>query len=175
MLERAARELGIDLAEAVSIGDRLSDIQAGAAVGTATVLVPSDVDEPAARALADFLAVDLLDAVRWLVEGWTSATLDAVRSNPSAVAYPRFVRKRMDCFSGQGDAKGRSKKDDGRSRTRSHASPNPRCVSSSCAACAGVFCGCCGRRAGVFSSRAEAIHGDCFAAFQQHAVEPAGR
>jgi histidinol-phosphate phosphatase family protein len=118
MLERAERELGLDLAEAVLIGDRLSDIQAGAAVGAATVLVPSDVDEPAARALADFVAVDLEDAVRWVLGGRrSSATVDAGSTNPSTVTRPGLARARMDSFSGQRDAGDRSKKDDGRSRT----------------------------------------------------------
>jgi D-glycero-D-manno-heptose 1,7-bisphosphate phosphatase len=118
MLERAARELGLDLAEAVLIGDRLSDIQAGAAVGATTVLVPSDVDEPAARAMADFVAVDLIGAVRWVVGGRaSSATVDAVLRNPPRVARPRAARTRMDPFSGQWDAGSQSKNDDGRSRT----------------------------------------------------------
>jgi len=68
LLERAARELQLDLSKTVVIGDRLSDMEAGAGVGATTVLVASDVYEPAARELADHLALDLASAVRWMLE-----------------------------------------------------------------------------------------------------------
>ena len=67
LLKRAAAELRLDLGESVMIGDRLSDIEAGNAVGSATSFVPSDIDDGGARALADYVARDLRDAVRWVV------------------------------------------------------------------------------------------------------------
>lgn len=45
MLLRAARELGIDLAESWMIGDRRSDLEAGAAAGCRTILVRTGYGE----------------------------------------------------------------------------------------------------------------------------------
>jgi D-glycero-D-manno-heptose 1,7-bisphosphate phosphatase len=79
MLLRAARELGLDVSHAVFIGDRLSDIQAGSAVGASTVLVRSEIDEPAASTLADYVAADLRDAVAWtLATQRSSASIESV-------------------------------------------------------------------------------------------------
>ena len=69
LLEQAAGEHDLDLAESVLIGDSLRDIQAGKAAGArATVLVltghgPSSSAEDHG---ADFVAKDLADAVHWL-------------------------------------------------------------------------------------------------------------
>lgn len=65
LLERAARDFNFDLANTIVIGDRLSDIQAGLAAGSAVVLIASDLDEPLAAELADYVADNLSDAVRW--------------------------------------------------------------------------------------------------------------
>jgi colanic acid biosynthesis glycosyl transferase WcaI len=67
LLQRAARDYGFALASAVLVGDRLSDMQAAAAVGATAVLVASDCGEPAARQLAAYCASGLGDAVTWLL------------------------------------------------------------------------------------------------------------
>ncbi len=70
MLLRAAAELGIDLAESWMIGDRVSDLEAGAAVGCRTALVrtgygmlvnAAGLDRDALN--LDLIAIDLADAV----------------------------------------------------------------------------------------------------------------
>jgi len=70
MLCRAAAELGLDLAESWMIGDRESDLEAGAAAGCRTVLVrtgygssvnPAGLDRDALR--LELVAADLADAV----------------------------------------------------------------------------------------------------------------
>ncbi|CQD02510.1 D-alpha,beta-D-heptose-1,7-biphosphate phosphatase [Mycobacterium europaeum] len=64
MLLRAARELGFALAESVMIGDSETDMQAGRAAGTATVLLRAgDADAEGADAVAD----DLAAAVRLIL------------------------------------------------------------------------------------------------------------
>ena len=75
LLLRAAAELGLDLSASVMIGDKISDVAAGHAVGAAAVLVLSGYGrgewehrrsewprEP------DHVAEDLLDAVEWALE-----------------------------------------------------------------------------------------------------------
>ena len=68
MLLRAARDLNVDLAASILIGDKLSDIQAGKRAGVAsTAIVESGHDlELAARVEADVVAANLLDAARKL-------------------------------------------------------------------------------------------------------------
>lgn len=70
MLRRAARELGLDLAESWMIGDRVSDLEAGAAAGCRTVLVrtgygacvnPAGLDRDALK--LELVAANLADAV----------------------------------------------------------------------------------------------------------------
>ena len=70
MLFQAARDLGLDLARSVMVGDKPSDTQAGRAAGVAwTVLVESGHALPAdATAHADHRCADLLAAARWLCE-----------------------------------------------------------------------------------------------------------
>ncbi|HEV3438195.1 MAG TPA: HAD-IIIA family hydrolase, partial [Gemmata sp.] len=70
MLLQAARELGIDLAGSWMIGDRVSDLEAGSAVGCRTVLVQTgcgDLVNPAAidreSLKLELIAADLSDAV----------------------------------------------------------------------------------------------------------------
>ena len=70
MLRTAAAELGLDLARSWLIGDRVTDLQAGAAVGARTILVRtgygSQVDTAGLDRAAlnlELVAADLADAV----------------------------------------------------------------------------------------------------------------
>jgi D-glycero-D-manno-heptose 1,7-bisphosphate phosphatase len=72
LLERAARELGLDLARSVMVGDKISDVEAGHAAGGAGVLVLTGYGRGAWehqsaqwRDKPDHVAGDLLDAVDW--------------------------------------------------------------------------------------------------------------
>jgi D-glycero-D-manno-heptose 1,7-bisphosphate phosphatase len=66
LLLQAQRDVGdMDLSEAVLIGDSLSDIQAGRAAGTMTVLLSSGATENGG---ADHVAPSLLQAVTWLLQ-----------------------------------------------------------------------------------------------------------
>jgi D-glycero-D-manno-heptose 1,7-bisphosphate phosphatase len=60
MLERAAAERRFSLTDAVMIGDRESDIAAGRAAGTATILLSAEPETPTS---ADYVAADLAEAV----------------------------------------------------------------------------------------------------------------
>ena len=64
MFERAARDLGIDLAASAMVGDRSSDMEAAARVGALRVLVAGSEDPPPA---ADHTVADLEEAARWLL------------------------------------------------------------------------------------------------------------
>jgi D-glycero-D-manno-heptose 1,7-bisphosphate phosphatase len=72
LLTRAASELGLDLSASVMVGDKLSDVAAGHAAGTASVLVLTgygrgewEYQHRAQAAKPDHVAEDLLDAVEW--------------------------------------------------------------------------------------------------------------
>jgi D-glycero-D-manno-heptose 1,7-bisphosphate phosphatase len=74
MLRRAARELRIELGQSVIIGDRGSDLKAGRAAGTSTILVRTSEDGSApadagisAAADADIVVDDLPAAVRLIL------------------------------------------------------------------------------------------------------------
>jgi D-glycero-D-manno-heptose 1,7-bisphosphate phosphatase len=73
MLLKAAEELGIDLAQSWMIGDRVSDLEAGAAAGCQTVLVrtgygnevnPAELDRGSLK--LELIAANLADAVKKL-------------------------------------------------------------------------------------------------------------
>lgn len=75
LLLRAARELDLDLAASVMVGDRISDVAVGQAVGAAGVLVLTgygrgewEHQRHAWTVKPDFVADDLLDAVDWAIE-----------------------------------------------------------------------------------------------------------
>jgi D-glycero-D-manno-heptose 1,7-bisphosphate phosphatase len=72
MLERAAREYGVDLSESFVIGDRMVDVQTGTAAGTKTILVLSGygVEEQKLCQVngvrTDFVARDLKEALEFV-------------------------------------------------------------------------------------------------------------
>ena len=75
LLERAARELGLDLASSTMIGDKASDLEAGRAAGTRAVLVLTgyglgdwEYQREVFRVPPDYVADDLLAAVDWILE-----------------------------------------------------------------------------------------------------------
>jgi histidinol-phosphate phosphatase family protein len=73
MLERAARELQIDLNNSFIVGDRLSDLIAGHAVGCKPILVQTGFGHETQRALIGcpvqpiFIAATLLEACEWIL------------------------------------------------------------------------------------------------------------
>jgi len=75
MLERARDEMGIDLSSSYMIGDTVKDVEAGHRAGTTTVLVLTgygkgelEYQSHAWTVRPDHVAVDLLDAVTWILE-----------------------------------------------------------------------------------------------------------
>lgn len=66
MLLAAARELRLDLARSVMVGDRWRDVEAGRRAGTATVFLEKGYHEPAPLA-ADLVVSALPEAVDWIV------------------------------------------------------------------------------------------------------------
>lgn len=76
LLLRAAAEHGLDLAASVTVGDRLTDIEAGHAAGTRTVQVLSGahaaapivtLEAPPAGLAPDHTCRDLEEAVAWML------------------------------------------------------------------------------------------------------------
>jgi D-glycero-D-manno-heptose 1,7-bisphosphate phosphatase len=65
MLQRAAREHGFSLGEAVMIGDSETDVAVGRAAGTATILLRSG--QKIASSDADLVAADLAEAVHLIL------------------------------------------------------------------------------------------------------------
>lgn len=75
LLERAARELELDLRRSYVIGDRWSDLRCGAQVGATTILVLTGYGRgdacyigPYQAVQPDYVAEDLLDAVNWIID-----------------------------------------------------------------------------------------------------------
>jgi D-glycero-D-manno-heptose 1,7-bisphosphate phosphatase len=66
MLEAAAQELGLDLAESFMVGDRWRDIEAGKRAGCRTVHVDREYDEKVPDH-PDVVVADLPSAVRWIL------------------------------------------------------------------------------------------------------------
>jgi D-glycero-D-manno-heptose 1,7-bisphosphate phosphatase len=67
MLRRAGKEHGFSLGEAVMIGDSETDIAAGRAAGTVTILLRSG--QKIASSNADLVAADLAEAVYLILKG----------------------------------------------------------------------------------------------------------
>lgn len=75
LLQRAARELGVSLADSYAIGDRYLDVRSGQAVGSRAILVRSGHAAEAADGVApDFDAPHLNDAVAWILAREQNAT-----------------------------------------------------------------------------------------------------
>lgn len=71
MLIKAAQEHGVDLAGSFMVGDRLSDVACGKAVGARSIMVATgyDADDPAGvHETPDFQAADLAEAVDWILQ-----------------------------------------------------------------------------------------------------------
>lgn len=78
MLLRAAQEMDINLAQSYIIGDRYNDMEAGKKVGAKGVLVKTGFgqslllddgpDKPTSENRPDFIAADILEAVRWILK-----------------------------------------------------------------------------------------------------------
>ena len=73
LIRRAARELGLDLPGSLMVGDTLKDVEAGQRAGCTAVLVETGYGiheaaqiEPGGT-VPDFIAPDLLAAVRWFL------------------------------------------------------------------------------------------------------------
>ena len=72
MIERAVRELGLDLGRSVMVGDRWLDVACGRAAGTRTVLVRTghgghEADAPPPGARADAILSNLMEATGWIL------------------------------------------------------------------------------------------------------------
>ncbi len=71
MIEKAVRELGIDLKGSFVIGDRAIDVEAGDRAGCRTVLLAGEAPPGSGKEtpiIPDHVAPDLYEAVKWLVE-----------------------------------------------------------------------------------------------------------
>jgi len=70
MIRKAAREWGIDPGRSVMIGDSPSDVEAGFRAGCRSVLVRSKDNSAVAPPAgdADFVASDILEAIKWALE-----------------------------------------------------------------------------------------------------------
>ncbi|UCB52105.1 MAG: HAD family hydrolase [Candidatus Zixiibacteriota bacterium] len=74
MIQRAVRELGLDLKDAVVVGDKLADVKLGRNIGATTVLVLTGYGRKVLDKLTDidpdekpdFVAENLFGAVGWL-------------------------------------------------------------------------------------------------------------
>lgn len=69
MLRQAARELGLDLAASVIVGDKGSDLEAGRAAGVRHAVLVESGHTPSAKArqTADHVAPDLRAAAQWIL------------------------------------------------------------------------------------------------------------
>jgi len=72
LIEDACREMDLDPARSVMVGDRWIDVACGAAAGTKTILVRSghgahEADVPPADVRADAILNNLMEAVGWML------------------------------------------------------------------------------------------------------------
>lgn len=74
MLEQAASELNIDLTASFIIGDKISDLGAGVAVGCSKILVRTGYGKKTEKEIQnypfqpDYIALNLLEAVKWILK-----------------------------------------------------------------------------------------------------------
>jgi D,D-heptose 1,7-bisphosphate phosphatase len=78
MLLQAARDLNIDLIRSYLVGDRFNDMEAGKKIGVRGILVKTGFgqgllqddgpDEATPENKPDFIAADILEAVRWILK-----------------------------------------------------------------------------------------------------------
>jgi D-glycero-D-manno-heptose 1,7-bisphosphate phosphatase len=85
MLTRAAQELGLDLTQSLMVGDRESDLQAGAAAGSLTALVRTGYGQETSAALDHnrVRGIGTFDSVGDAVQAWLS-----LRQHPSTLVPP---------------------------------------------------------------------------------------
>ena len=73
ILQQAAIDLQLDLRNSFIVGDKVSDLQTGVAVGCSTILVRTGYGEKVEKELStkgwspDYVAANLLDAVSWIL------------------------------------------------------------------------------------------------------------
>ena len=69
MIKDAAREFGIDLGRSFMIGDKKIDIEMGQNAGCKSILVlTGNGMKEKENAKADYVAKDLIDAAKWIIE-----------------------------------------------------------------------------------------------------------
>lgn len=74
LLQRAADELDLSLGESYTVGDKASDVLAGRAAGTRTILVRSDQSPVSTAALQlDYETTSLYEAAQWILARESSA------------------------------------------------------------------------------------------------------
>ncbi len=81
LILQAARELGIDVARSVAVGDRWRDIAAGQKAGCMTVWIDCGYDEPKPERAPDLGVKSLAEAVDWIPD-----TAPATIATPTTVA-----------------------------------------------------------------------------------------
>lgn len=99
MLRQAARDMDIDLGQSWMIGDRPSDVAAGAAVGTRTILLTEDArtvtpagpEHRDGERSPDFAAPSLIEAVKAVAQQRKPEAFAEIGVNPVAVDPPRPV------------------------------------------------------------------------------------
>ncbi len=79
MLLQAAQDLNIDLTKSYLVGDRFNDMEAAKIVGVKGILVKTGFgqgllqddgpDKATPRNIPDFIATDILEAVKWILKG----------------------------------------------------------------------------------------------------------
>lgn len=68
MVLEAARDHGIDRARSFFVGDKTSDIECGRRAGVRTILVETGHGKAQPDARPDFVAKDVVEAIRWILQ-----------------------------------------------------------------------------------------------------------
>lgn len=91
MLLQAAKDMDLDLSQCWMIGDKLRDVRAGAAAGTRTILLrdpkkkaTTDDDDAGGAVVPDFVAVNLIAAVRIVAQQRHPESADQIGANEPA-------------------------------------------------------------------------------------------